>query len=83
MPFKKQFNGSDVIAAIKYQSDSPTTALIAEHVGCSMQTAHNLLTTLLESGCVQSVNRGTENRPAILWSRTAKAIQNPVTGDVE
>ena len=76
MSFKQKFTEKQVIAAIQYNSDFPTAARIAEHMKCSIQTVHNLLATLEVKGCVRSVNHGTESRPAVLWSRTAKAIQN-------
>lgn len=76
MPFKQKFTEEDVVEAIKYYSDFITAAKLAEHIGCSLQTIKSLLEKLEKKECVASSNHGTEARPAILWKRTAKAIQN-------
>ena len=76
MPFKQIFTQEQVLASIKYHSDIVTSAKIAEHMDCSMQTVNSLLAKLEKGGLVRQVNKGTEAHPAILWSRTAKAIQD-------
>ena len=75
MVFKKQYNESDVIAAIKYQNDVATVTLIKEYMGCSVNTANALLADLLKTGDVRRKNGGTEAKPNWIYSRTAKAIQ--------
>ena len=75
MTFKQIFTPAQVLTAIKYHSDVVTASMIAEHMGCKLQTANSLLTTLETDGLVLGVSGG-NNPPVVLWSRTAKSIQD-------
>lgn len=77
MPFKQKYTPKQVLDVIKRFSDCVTAAKIAEHIGCDPRTVNKLLDQLEESGFVKcSSNRGTAERPSILWKRTSKAIMD-------
>ena len=74
MYIKKTYTEEMILDAVKKCDDVTTLREIKEKLGCSKGTAFNLLKSMLASGKIKRVNKGTETKQIWIYSRVNKDV---------
>lgn len=74
MYIKKTYTEEMILEAVKEYNDVTTLREIKEKLGCSKGTAFNLLKSMLVSGKIKRVNKGTETKQIWIYSRVDKDV---------